>query len=383
MSITIGIDILAASGLRALRGKRVGLLSHEAALTASGATSARLLHSLPGVTLAALFGPEHGYFGRGGAGEATPTLTHPDWGIPVYSLYGQTRRPTPEMLRGLDLVICDLRDLGIRCYTYLATLKLMLEACAEARLPVIVADRPVPLPYLPDGPVAEPDLFSFVAPAAVPLSTGLTPGEAARFLADGIAGLDLRVAAIRGWKRRDSARAWDLPPDWYPPSPAIRCRETALTYPALVFAEALPALDVARATPLAFRAFGAPWIDGPASADALEALGLSGVTFHPCRYVAANAPYAGIELPGVRLSVTDPRRYRPALTSLAIIEVLSKLQGAERLWSGARPEWFDKLYGTRSTREALQAGVPFRDIADFWRPALARYARLRRNALLY
>ena len=177
-----GIDVLLAQHRTCLRGRRVALLSHQAALCRDGATSAQRLHAELGKGLVALFGPEHGFLGQAGAGVATHTRHHPDWKIPVYSLYGACRKPTPAMLRNVDVVVCDLQDLGARCYTYLATLRNMLEAAAENDLQVIVTDRPIPLPKIVDGPMLEPAHVSFVGPAEMPMATGMTQAESAQWL---------------------------------------------------------------------------------------------------------------------------------------------------------------------------------------------------------
>jgi uncharacterized protein YbbC (DUF1343 family) len=151
----LGIENVALTSFGLLKKRRVGLLSHQAALLKNGATSAQCLQKARGVNLVALYGPEHGFFGQAAAGQQTASRLHPDWGIPVYSLYGEFRKPTPEMLKGIEVMVCDLQDLGVRCYTYLATLRNVLEACAESKIPVIIADRPIPLPEVVDGPMLE------------------------------------------------------------------------------------------------------------------------------------------------------------------------------------------------------------------------------------
>jgi len=197
-----GLDVLFIEHCAWLKGQRVGLLSHQAALDADGATSAQRLHRELGAKLVALFGPEHGFMGQTGAGVATHTRRHPDWGIPVYSLYGDCRKPTPAMLRGVDVVVCDLQDLGARCYTYLATLRNMLEAAAENGVPVIVTDRSIPLPRIVDGPMLEPEHLSFVGPAEMPMATGMTPAESAQWLKQALNfKVDLQVVPMRGWAR--------------------------------------------------------------------------------------------------------------------------------------------------------------------------------------
>ena len=229
-----------------------GLLSQQA-LSTDG-----LLFNMFGERLAALFSAEHGWFGLAAPGERTGHETHPYWHIPVHSLYGETRRPTPEMLQGLERIVIDLQDIGVRCYTYLATLKNMLEAAAEAHLPVTVLDRPIPLGGVLDGPLRELAYSSFVAPLNVPLCHGMTPGECARYIARAESlELDLTVIKMKDWSHHSRA-PWA---NFTPPSPGIRSWDSAALYPATVFTEAYPALDCDRGGPLSFRIVGAPWLD--------------------------------------------------------------------------------------------------------------------------
>jgi uncharacterized protein YbbC (DUF1343 family) len=380
------MDVLRARRFDLLRGKRVGLLSHQAALTVDGSTSAQLLRRALGSRLVALYGPEHGFFGQAGAGERTASRRHPDWGIPVHSLYGEHRRPSPEMLAGVDAVVCDLQDLGVRCYTYLATLRNMLEACAGAGVEVIVTDRPVPLPEVVDGPVAEPGFIGFVAPCRVPLVTGMTPAESACWLR-GALGLDvgLTVVPMAGWRRADAA--WDgARPGFMPPSPGIKTWEGAMVYPATVWTEALPGIDCGRGTNLAVRVLGAPWLRAEAFCGALAgAGGLPGATCHPHRYAAGPGRYAGRELDGVRLAVADPARFRPAQASAALLRALAGAYGEARVWRhrGVRPGWFDALYGTARVREHLLAGEPLEPLFRGWREEGRAFRAARREVLLY
>lgn len=319
---------------------RVGLLSHQAALLSTGETAAEALRRRFGSNLVALYGPEHGYFGAAAAGEKTLTAPHPVWGIPVHSLYGEHRKPTPEMLQGLDLLIVDLQDIGVRCYTYLATLKLTLEACAEIGLPCLVCDRPIPCHGLPDGPVAEQEHFSFVAPCALPLVHGKLHTEAADFL-----NLPHLKAPMHECPP-GTARPADAP-EFLPPSPAIRSWETARLYPATVFAEALPQLDIARASAYAFRVICAPWIRGEPLADDLNALGLPGVRF----FDFTRHPDRG----GIRLHLTDSAAFKPWQTTCALLNALHRMGGEKALFAHpeARPDWMTKLCGTASWRELI------------------------------
>ena len=289
------------------------------------------------------------------------------------------------MLAGVDVMVCDLQDLGVRCYTYLATLRNMLEACAEAGVEVVVADRPIPLPSVVDGPMLVPAFASFVAPAPVPLVYGMTPAESARWMKAAL-GLKVALTAVpmEGWSRADAA--WDgARPAYVPPSPGIRTWECAMTYAATVFSEALPGIDCGRGTNLAFRVLGAPWLRAEAFCGRVAEQRLAGVSFSPYRYVAAVAPYAGKELDGVRLTVTDPARFRPAQTSLAVLQTLADLYGPARVWrhKGVRPAWFDKLYGTDRTRLQLKAGAPLETVFAAWAADRKDFDRARRQALLY
>ena len=304
---------------------RVGLLTHQAALHTTGETAAQAFRRHFGPNLRALLAPEHGYFGRAAAGQPTHTAPHPLWGIPIHSLYGDARRPTPWMLEGLDLLVVDLQDIGVRCYTYLATLTLTLEACAEAGLPCVVCDRPIPCHGQEDGPVAEPAHFSFVAPCALPLVHGRTHTE------------------VAAWLRLPHIPAPAAPGpgvEFIPPSPAIRDWAAARLYPATVFAEALPHYDVDRAGPWAWRTLTAPWIHGPTLAARLDREGLPGVRFHDF----TQAPDRG----GIRLHLTDFAAFRPWETALAILRALRAEYGDERLFAHpqARPDWMTKLLGT-------------------------------------
>ncbi|MDO5462129.1 MAG: DUF1343 domain-containing protein [bacterium] len=333
----VGIEAWLAT---ANRHQRVALLSHQAALLSTGETSAQAMYRHFGENFKALFGPEHGYFGRAAAGEETITDMHPSWGIPVYSLYGKDRKPTPEMLAGIDTLVIDLQDLGVRCYTYLATLKLALEACQENGVECVVCERPTPLYGMSSGPIAEPEHFSFVAPCALPLVYGMTHPEVAQWLQ-----LPHTAACMEGCER-SAERPLDAP-EFLPPSPAIRSWETARIYPSTVFAEALPQLDIGRATPYAFRMLGAPWIKGQALAEELNTVGLPGLTAYDFTQSTANG--------AVRFHLTDFNAYDPWQVTTRLLQTLQKCYGSEHLFDHpeARPAWMTQLCGTDKWRDIL------------------------------
>jgi uncharacterized protein YbbC (DUF1343 family) len=379
-----GISWLLTRRREWLSGRRLGLLTHTAAVNNAGVSSLTLLAEGGDWTLRAILAPEHGLFGAAGAGEAVRDRLHPVYRIPVLSLYGPRRRPPPDLLRDLDVVVCDLQDLGVRCYTYGSTLLHMLEAVRDAGKTLIVADRPVPLPTAVDGPLLDPAFTSFVGTLPTPLVYGMTPGETALWLRRQCApGADVRVAPLEGYHRQP----WREPrwPPWIPPSPGIRSWETGHAYAATVFGEALPALDVGRGTALVFQVIGAPWLDARRLRQHLEDAGLPGVTFHLHPYLAGAGCYEGRLLLGVRLTVTEPHRFRPATTAVHILTAIHRLHGPSRLWKHAdtRPDFFDRLWGTSSVREALARGAGPNDITASWNEDLRRFRRLRAESLLY
>lgn len=378
-----GIDTLLTRHRHWLAGKRVGLLSHQAAVDASGQASVQRLHDARDINLAAIFGPEHGYFGTGAAGAGVRSQRHPQWDVPLHSLYGPRRRPTAALLRGIDVMVCDLQDLGARPYTYVSTLRYMLQACAEHGVEVVVADRPIPLPWRPDGPVTDDDGESFVAAIKAPMMYAMTPGETACWLHDMLA-LDgvLRVARAQGFARR--SRTSTPPAPWIAPSPAILSWQAAMCYTATVFVEAIPSIYIARKTSLSFQFIGARWIRAPALLERLQDARLPGVSFEPHRLANPMRGARGAFLDGLRMVVSDPHSFRPVFTSTVLLCALRDCFG-DRLWRGrdCRPAFFDALYGTVKMREALQDGADARSIARQWRSGQGRFSTRRRRHLLY
>ena len=335
-----------------------GLIRH---LTVNGSGPFGLLsqQSLPtdgilfntfGERLSALFSAEHGWFGMAGPGEHTAGETHPFWHIPVHSLYGETRRPTPEMLEGLERIVIDLQDIGVRCYTYLATIKNMLEAAAEAHLPVTVLDRPIPLGGILDGPMRELAYSSFVAPLNVPLCHGMTPGEYSRYIVQSESlDLDLTVIKMKDWSHH-SRMPWE---NFVPPSPGIRSWDSAVMYPATVFTEAYPAIDCDRGGPLSFRIIGAPWLDVATTLnDLAEVLPACGIGLRPYRYRPVSGLYAGKPLDGILLSVENPDAFYP-VTGGTIMFAAIQQRHPDEIRINSRPEWFDTLFGSASVRKAF------------------------------
>ena len=368
-----------------MAGKRVGLISHLAAVDSQGCSSAQRLQERRGVELVCLMGPEHGYFGRCGAGESCRAGRHPDWKIPIHSLYGEQRRPSRRVLAGLDAVVVDLQDLGMRPYTYVSTLRLTLEEAAATGTTVIVADRPVPLPRTVDGPLLDPAFTSFVSGIPAPMVYGMTPGETARWLQSTcIPELDLHVAAMQGYSR-NLARATDWPP-FLRPSPAIVSWESAMCYPATVCLEGITSLDHGRATDMPFQLVGAPWIKGQQLCEALAAYKLPGVACYPHRYLSRRPDFsANTALSGIRLVVSNPARYQPIRTGVTLLHCLQTLYGRQKLWTPrhCRADFFDKLMGCSTVRHALQDGSTPSNIATQWKLPTRAFRRQRAKHLLY
>ena len=313
-----------------------------------------MLHECLPRAFKAVFSAEHGYFGLAAPGEKTSSARHPRWRIPVHSLYGETRKPTPSMLKGLERIVVDLQDIGVRCYTYLATLKLTMEASAERGIEVVVLDRPVPLGGVVDGPMPDDAHMGFVCPARVPLCHGMTIGEEARFLAAGIPGLRLSVVKMNGWSHA-MREPW---PDFLPPSPGIKSWDSAVMYPTTVFTEAFPALDTDRGGNLAFRVLGAEWMDPQRLIrDAAPAVRRFGVAMREYRWG---------KIAGVLLSVESPARYRPVAAGMTLLEAIRR-RWPKQLAEGERGEWLAKLMGGTSLDP------------DGWRKPLAAYAKARVN----
>ena len=379
-SFQFGIDVLCNDHVDWLRGLRVGLVAHAASVSASGIPSPELLRHC-GVDLTSLFGPEHGFLSCGSAGEEMSHGTHRSLGIPVYSLYGETRKPTAKMLKNVDVIVFDLHDLGARPYTYVSTLRLVLEAAAENGKRVIVADRPSPLAGTVDGPMLKPSFESFVSFVRTPVVYGMTPGEMALWLRnDLMLNVDVRMAPMAGFRRGIQPKR-----TWIRPSPAIRSWECGLCFPITVFLEALPALDHGRGTESPFQRVGAPWLDAKGLSRELNAMKLPGLRFASSRYKAATGSYKGHIVQGLNIHVTNASEYLPVQATMAILRTVQDVHGSGRLWShpGTREAFFDQLMGTDTVRRTLIAGQTLVEITAPWALQSADFWQSRKACLRY
>jgi uncharacterized protein YbbC (DUF1343 family) len=380
--VSVGLERVLAEGGSRLRGKRAGLLGHGASLAEDGPHAIDVLRGC-GVPLVRLFGPEHGLRGTAAAGETVASGTDAESGLPVVSLYGAKTAPTADDLRGLDVLVVDLQDAGVRFYTYASTMLLALDAALDAGLEVVVLDRPNPLGgERLEGPLRDPGMpFSLVSVAPGPLVHGLTLGEMARLVAARRAKPGrVSVVAMTGWSRRmtwaDTGRAWRNP------SPNLRSAEAALAYPGTCLVEATNASE-GRGTDAPFLLVGAPWVNADALAReaATPGFALAPETFTPVASPAAPSPkHEGVACPGVRVRVIDAGAARPFALGLRLLSSLRRQAGFEWVRGGA---WLDTLCGTRQVRAALEKGEPVEAILAAQEPGIERWRRERAEWLLY
>ncbi len=374
-TVATGIDRLIRDGFAPMVGKRVGLVTNHTGRASDGRATIDVLAKAEGVTLAALFSPEHGIRGAvdakvaDGRDEAT--------GLPIYSLYGKARKPTAASLAGLDALVFDIQDVGVRFYTYISTLGLVLEAAAAAEIPVYVLDRPNPIGGAAvDGPVRDPEYESFIAHHALPVRHGMTVGELARlFNAERSIGADLTVIPCEGWRRGDLFDKTGLL--WINPSPNMRSLTQAMLYPAVGLLEATN-LATGRGTDTPFERVGAPWIDPVAWAADLNGRGLPGVRFVPIRFTPSERQYAGTECGGVYLSIVDWSAFDSMGLALGLAASLRTLY--PETWE---PEGLERFLADRASYDAIVAGRPSAEIRMLWRDEIEAFRAVRVKYLLY
>lgn len=370
-----GIDVLERDGFAALRGRRVGLITNHTGRNRAGRSTAELLAAAPEVTLVAILSPEHGLTGTH---EGTVADTrHAPTDLPVFSLYGETRRPTPEMLAGLDTLVFDIQDIGTRFYTYVSTMGYAMEAAKRAGVRFVVLDRPNPISGLrPAGPTADADALSFVAYYPLPVRHGMTVGELARlFNTEGRIGADLHVVPIEGWRRGLFHDATGLA--WINPSPNIRNLNQAILYPGIGLIEATN-LSVGRGTDSPFEHIGAPWIDADLLAREITGLNLPGVRFSPTHFTPTASKYADQPCHGVRIHLVNRYAYAPVRTGLALARLLRRRYPDQ--W---QHEPVSRLLANRRTRKAWLEADSLDAVAETWADDLKAFRAVRARYLLY
>jgi len=373
--VQTGLDVLEAEKYAPLRNKRVGLITNHTGVDFRGKTTIELLANAPGVKLVALFSPEHGIAGH--ADEKVASSKDPSTGLPIYSLYGEHLRPTEEMLAGIDALVFDVQDAGVRFYTYTTTMGYCMEEAARHNIAFYVLDRPNPINgETVEGPMLDADKTGFVAYFPVPVRYGLTIGELAQlFNTENHINCELHVVQMKNWHRNYFYENTGM--RWIPPSPNLRTLKGAILYPGLEVLQNA-SVSVGRGTQAPFEEFGAPWIDGQEVADALNARNLPGVRFADQPYIPVSGLYAGQRCGGVSIRVTD----RAAVRSMQVgLEIAALLQNKY-------PEHFDAskmivLLGNDTTVKDLKAGMASERIIANWSADLTAFEQVRRKYFLY
>lgn len=388
--VSPGIEVLARDGFAPLKGKRVGLITNPTGVDNSLRSTIDILAEAEGVTLAALFAPEHGVRGDYVAGAAVANETDPKTGVKVYSLHGRTRKPTPEMLRGLDVLVYDIQDIGCRSYTFISTMGLAMEAAAEAGIEFMVLDRPDPLGGTKvEGPLVQKGFESFVSQYPIPYLYGLTPGELARLLngegmLKGGVKAKLTVIPMEGWKRGMTFANTGIP--WVLPSPHIPYPLTAELYPATGIMGELDYVSIGVGYTLPFGVAAAPWIDAPRLCDALMADSIPGVEFRPIHFKPFYAKFKGENLSGVQLYITDMQVDPLSLIQFYVMQELA------RLWPGHKPfaaatqsrlAMFDKVVGSSEVRRKFSQSYRVEDILPLWTSQAEAFRHTSAKYMLY
>ncbi|HMH49759.1 MAG TPA: exo-beta-N-acetylmuramidase NamZ domain-containing protein [Candidatus Acidoferrum sp.] len=371
-----GLDTMVRQKFAMFIGKAVGLVTNQTGVDAQGRRAIDLIAAAaPAVRLQAIFSPEHGVTGVANAD--VPHGRDLATGRPIWSLYGPTRRPTLEMMRGVTLIVFDIQDVGVRYYTYLTTLVYVLEEAGRLGIPVVVLDRPNPITgRVVEGPLMDADLGSFTGPYTIPVRTGMTIGEFARMVAEERKlPLALTVVPLTGWDRSTWYDETGLP--WVNPSPNIRSVTQALLYSGIGLLEATN-ISVGRGTETPFEVIGAPWMEGERVVAALDRLNLAGVKFEPVRFTPTGDIYARIACGGIRFVVTDREAIRPVTVALAVADTLAKVHRAE--W---RPEHIQNLLVNRSTMWALLRREPLPRVLAWAEVDRSSFLNRRASYLIY
>lgn len=384
-----GLDRFERAFPKRFAGARAGLLCHPASVGAGLEHAAAVLLRSNKIQLKALFGPQHGLWGQTQDNMVEwEGFRDPATGLPAHSLYGAVRKPKPEWLRGLDLLVVDLQDVGSRYYTFIWTLALCMEACEEAGKAVGVLDRPNPIGgTLVEGPVLDPAYASFVGLRPLPVRHGMTIGEIALYLCDRYyPGLDLAVVPMEGWRRAHDFRRTGLP--WVMPSPNMPTPDTALVYPGMCLLEGTN-LSEGRGTTRPFELFGAPFADARTLVRRLESFRLPGVVFRPCSFLPAFQKWAGRLCHGAQIHITDAKTFRPFAAGAAILNAFQGLYPGDFAWKRPPYEYetvklpIDILAGSARLRADLEAGRGLAAMREEWEAEVRAFAPIRREALLY
>lgn len=366
--VKTGIEVLRDANFELLKGKRVGLITNPTGVDRNLKSTVDILFDAPDVQLVALYGPEHGVRGDIPAGEKVENQKDAKTGLPVYSLYGKTRKPTPEMLQNVDVLVYDIQDIGCRSYTFISTLGLLMQAAAEQNKEVVVLDRPNPLGgNKVEGSGVSEGYFSFVSQFDIPYIYGLTCGELAKYLNQEI-GCQLTVIPMQGWERSMKFEDTGLP--WVPTSPQIPCTAAALLYPATGIIGEMGFLNIGVGYTLPFQVMAATWVNAVQLTDALNAKNLPGIAFRPIVFKPLFGSLKGQNVQGVQIFITDYDKARLSEIQFHVIDVMHQLYPAYTLFSAEtekRNGMFDKVCGTNYIRQQFGKNYQADDILSYWR----------------
>jgi uncharacterized protein YbbC (DUF1343 family) len=376
--IRLGLTILLEDKLELIEGKSVGLITNSTGVNESLQDNILLLVDNPKVKLKAIFSPEHGLWGSVQDAISIPFAQYDQIKIPIYSLYGKTTKPTIEMLDSIDALIFDIQDVGVRFYTYISTMAMAMQACAENNIEFIVLDRPNPINgNILEGNALDPDFSSFVGYLPILLRHGMTVSELAKLFNEHFhIGVKLNVVEMEGWERD----MWfdDTGLQWVMPSPNMPTLDTATVYPGTCLFEGT-SLSEGRGTTKPFEIIGAPWIDAHNLADSLNNLLLNGVKFRPVYFIPTFSKHRDQRCGGVQVHVIDRDKFAPVKTALNMIETIMRLYPNEFQFI----RHFDLLMGTDKVRNDLSKGHSVDDVIQSWKDEISDFANVRSKYILY
>ena len=374
--VLTGIDVLVQNDFRQLAGRHIGLITNQTGISRSGISDIQLLHEASDVNLVAIFSPEHGLFGKldvSFIADSEDTAT----GIKVYSLYGSTRKASPDMLTGIDTLVFDIQDIGTRFYTYISTMGQAMQTAAEHDLHFVVLDRPNPINGITvSGPVLDEGRQSFTGFHRLPVRHGMTIGELAfLFKSELQLDLDLEVIELESWKRSDYFDQTGL--QWVNPSPNMRNLTEAILYPGIGLLETTN-LSVGRGTDTPFELFGAPWLDGDAFSLELNSLKLPGVQFHSLQFTPTSSKFTGELCAGIRIEITDRAQFESVQTGLEIALQLRRSYGNK--WD---IDAYDRLLVNKAVLEAIRFSRSYVEIESAYKTGLTGFRNRRLPFLIY
>ena len=388
--VMTGIDVLEQQAFKCLQGKRVGLITNPTGVNRHLVSTVDVLNNAPGVNLVALYGPEHGVRGDVHAGDKVDNIKDAKTGLPVYSLYGKTRKPTAEMLKDIDVLVYDIQDIGCRSFTFISTMGLAMEAAAENGKEFVVLDRPNPIGGLKvEGNITDNDCISFVSQFKIPYLYGLTCGELAqmlngeRMLTNSVQ-CKLTVVKMKNWKRKMNYAATGL--QWIPSSPHIPQAVTAYYYPTSGILGELGYMSIGVGYTIPFQMFAASWINAIQLADAMNAHHLSGVTFRPIYLKPFYSVGKGEQMQGVQMHITDYQSVQLTPIQFILIEEIARLYPEHSVMEHAdtkRFGMFDKVSGSKQIRERLALHNRWTDVKSYWDKDVEAFKALSKKYYLY